>query len=196
MGMTWEKVWVVDLEGNGATPPEIVEIALLQLIDLRPTGRAFHWLVKPEQPITATVTRIHGLTDDDVAGAPSIDDIADDIVTWTHGEVIVGHNVRVELDAIGRSISGWQPSAAIDTLKLARSLRPGLSSYSLENLGVALDLTTKAERQTGLKHHSAQFDVVLTALLFAALLNPLDREGRDLRARDADILFRSQESFL
>lgn len=196
MGMTWEKVWVVDVEGNGATPPEIVEIALLELIDLRPTGRAFHWLVKPELPITAAVTKIHGLSDDDVADAPSIDDIAEDVVTWTDGSVIVGHNVRVELDVIGRSISGWQPSAAIDTLKLARSLRPGLSSYSLENLSAALNLTAEAERQTGLKHHSAQFDVALTALLFTSLLEPLDRDGRDLRTRNADILFRSQESFL
>lgn len=196
MGMIWEKTWVIDVEGNGATPPEIVEIALLELVELRPTGRAFHWLIKPEQPITAAVTRIHGLSDDDVAGAPSIDDIADDVVTWTDGCVIVGHNVRVELDAISRSIPGWQPSAAIDTLKLARSLRPGLSSYSLENLGAALKLTTEAKRQTGLRHHSAQFDVALTALLFVELLGPLDRAGRELRVREADILFKSQESFL
>lgn len=194
--MIWEKAWVVDVEGNGATPPEIVEIALLELVDLRPSGRAFHWLVKPEQPISAAVTRIHGLTDEDVDRAPSIEDIAEDIVRWTDGGVIIGHNVRIELEVIGRSISEWKPSAAIDTLKLARSLRPGLDSYSLENLGSALGLTAEAERQTGLKHHSAQFDVALTALLFASLLAPLDREGRNLRTREADILFRAQESFL
>lgn len=196
MGMSWEKAWVIDVEGNGATPPEIIEIALLELVELRPTGRKFHWLIKPEHPISAAVTRIHGLTDDDVADAPSIDDIAEDILTWTDKGVIVGHNVRVELDVIGRSVPGWRPSAAIDTLKLARSLRPGLDSYSLENLGAALGLTTEAEHQTGLKHHSAQFDVALTALLFTSLLDPLDRDARDTRVRDADILFKSQESFL
>ncbi len=194
--MIWEKAWVVDVEGNGATPPEIVEIALLELVDLRPSGRAFHWLVKPEQPISAAVTRIHGLTDEDVHGAPSIDDIAEDIARWTDEGVIIGHNVRIELEVIGRSIPKWQPSAAIDTLKLARALRPGLDSYSLEKLGSALDLTAEAERQTGLTHHSAQFDVALTALLFASLLNPLDRAGRDFRTREADILFKAQESFL
>ncbi|MCM5692557.1 3'-5' exonuclease [Sinorhizobium meliloti] len=196
MGMNWEKAWVVDVEGNGATPPEIVEIALLELVDLRSSGRAFHWLVKPEQSISAAVTRIHGLTDDDVDGAPNIDDIAEDIVRWTDGGVIIGHNVRVELEVIGRSIPEWNPSAAIDTLKLARALRPGLDSYSLENLGSTLGLTAEAERKTGLKHHSAQFDVALTALLFASLLAPLDREGRDFRTREADILFKAQESFL
>lgn len=196
MGLIWEKAWVVDVEGNGATPPEIVEIALLELVNLRRSGRTFHWLVKPEQPISAAVTRIHGLTDDDVDGAPSIDDIAEDIVRWTDGGVIIGHNVRVELEVIGRSIPEWRPSAAIDTLKLARALRPGLNSYSLENLGAALGLTAEAERQTGLKHHSAHFDVALTALLFNSLLAPLDREGRDFRSREADILFKAQESFL
>ncbi|WP_246658405.1 3'-5' exonuclease [Rhizobium sp. FKY42] len=196
MGMIWEKAWVVDVEGNGATPPEIVEIALLELVDLRPSGRSFHWLVKPDQPISAAVTRIHGLTDEDVEGAPDIDDIVEDIVRWTDRSAIIGHNVRVELDVIGRSIPEWKPSAAIDTLKLARALRPGLASYSLEKLGSALGLTAEAERQTGLKHHSAQFDVALTALLFASLLDPLDREERDFRAREADILFKAQESFL
>lgn len=194
--MIWEKAWVVDVEGNGATPPEIVEIALMELVDLQPSGRTFHWLVKPEQPISAAVTRIHGLRNDDVDDAPSIDDIAEDIVRWTDGSVIIGHNVRVELEAIGRSIPEWKPSAAIDTLKLARALRPRLDSYSLEYLGAALGLTAEAERQTGLKHHSAQFDVALTALLFTSLLTPLDREGREFRSREADILSKAQESFL
>lgn len=196
MGMSWQKVWVVDVEGNGATPPEIIEIALLELIDLEPTGRAFHWLIKPNASISAAVTRIHGLTDADVAGAPTIDDVAEDILTWTAGGVIVGHNVRVELEVISRSIPEWQPSAAIDTLKLARSLRPGLESYGLEKLGSALGLTAEAERQTGLRHHSAEFDVVLTGLLFSSLLRPLDIDSRTARARDADILFSAQESFL
>ncbi|ASP93347.1 MULTISPECIES: 3'-5' exonuclease [Sinorhizobium] len=194
--MSWEKVWVVDVEGNGATPPEIIEIALLELIDLEPTGRAFHWLIKPNESISAAVTRIHGLTDADVAGAPTIDDVAEDILTWTDGGVIVGHNVRVELEAISRLIPEWQPLAAIDTLKLARSLRPGLESYGLEKLGSALGLTAEAERQTGLKHHSAEFDVVLTGLLFSSLLRPLDIDSRTARVRDADILFNAQESFL
>lgn len=196
MGMMWEKAWVVDVEGNGATPPEIVEIALMEVVDLQPSGRAFHWLVKPERPISAAVTRIHGITDDDVDDAPSIDDIAEDIVRWTDRSVIIGHNVRVELDAIGRQIPEWKPSAAIDTLKLARAMRPGLDSYSLENLGATLGLSAEAERQTGLKHHSALFDVALTTLLFTTLLAPLDREGRDFRSREADILFKAQESFL
>lgn len=196
MGMTWEKVWVVDVEGNGATPAEIVEIALQELIDLQPSGRAFHWLIKPQEPISPVVTRIHGITNADVAEAPSIDDIAEDILTWTGGSVIVGHNVRVELDIINRSIPDWMPSAAIDTLKLARSLRPGLESYGLEKLGAALGLSAEAGRRTGMKHHSAQFDVVLTALLFNSLLEPLDATSRAMRARDADILFNAQDNLL
>ncbi|WP_234902093.1 3'-5' exonuclease [Agrobacterium rubi] len=196
MEMNWEKVWVIDVEGNGATPAEIVELALLELVDLEPSGRAFHWLLKPQEPISPMVTRIHGITDADVAEAPIIDDIADDILRWTDQAVIVGHNVRVELDIIKRSITDWKPSAAIDTLKLARALRPGLESYSLEKLGVALNLTSTAERQTGLKHHSAQFDVALTALVFNKLLTPLDSGARASRVREADILFIAQESFL
>lgn len=59
---------VLDLEGDGNQPPSAVEIAL---VECSPDGNArrHRWLVDPEKPITGFATRIHGLTDRDVAGA-------------------------------------------------------------------------------------------------------------------------------
>lgn len=196
MDLALEKFWVMDVEGNGASPPEIVEIALVSLAHLELQSTRMEWLVRPQVPISPAVTRIHGITDSDVADAPDIDDIADDVMTWTDGARIIGHNVRVELDAISNAIPDWQPAMAIDTLKLAKSVCPGLQSYGLERLGQHFELTEQASRISGKKHHSALYDSVLTALLFIELVTSLPEEQRNSVLIDCDLLNPSQGSLL
>ena len=196
MDLALERFWVMDVEGNGASPPEIVEIALVGLAQLELQSKRMEWLVRPKVPISPAVTRIHGITDSDVADAPDIDDIADDVMTWTDGARIIGHNVRVELDAISSAIPDWRPAMAIDTLKLAKSVCPGLQSYGLERLGQHFELTEQASRISGKKHHSALYDSVLTALLFIELVTSLPEERRNSVLIDCDLLNPSQGSLL
>lgn len=196
MDLALERFWVIDVEGNGASPPEIVEIALVGVFNLELQSKRMEWLVRPQVPISPAVTRIHGITDSDVADAPDIDDIADDVMTWTNGARIIGHNVRVELDAISRSIPEWQPAMAIDTLKLAKSVCPGLQSYGLERLGQYFELTDQASRLSGKKYHSALYDSILTAFLFIELVRALPEDRRSAALIDCDLLNPSQGSLL
>jgi len=188
--------WVVDVEGNGGNPPEIVELAMVEVSGLVVTGRQRHWLIKPEQSITPAVTRIHGLTDADVAQSPSMDDIADDVLPWIEEAPIIGHNVRVEVDLLRRALPAWAPRIAIDTLKLARALKPELEAYGLEKLGVLLGLDREAAERTGRRHHSALYDATLTALIFVQLLQGVPPAKRDSFLRDADIFDQKQGSLL
>jgi DNA polymerase III epsilon subunit-like protein len=196
MEIETKRFWVVDVEGSGGSPPEIVELAMLEVEHLALTDNKRHWFVQPERGIQPTATRIHGLTDDDVAGAPSMDDIADDVVVWLDGAPIVGHNVKVEVEILKRSLPDWTPSAAIDTLRLAKALKPGLESYSLANLGTKFGLADRAAQRTGTQHHSALYDTTLAALLFVHLLSPLTSDERQKMLRDANILDPKQGSFL
>ena len=196
MAIDKDRYWVIDVEGNGGTPPEIIELAMIEIQGLQMTGRVHHWFVRPIQPIQSAVTRIHGITDADVAGAPYLEEIGDDVMQWLDGQSIVGHNVRIEVDIMSRSLPDWRPRAAIDTVKLARSVRPGLQSYSLERLGSELELQAEAARRSGRSHHSALFDANLTALLFIKLLSMVpDTERTDL-LQVADILHPQQPSLL
>lgn len=190
------RYWVVDVEGSGGTPPEIVELAMVEIADLKFTRNQRHWLIRPERPIQLMASRIHGLTDTDVADAPSIEDIADDVLMWLDQVPIIGHNVRVELDIISRSIPDWKPCVAIDTLKLAKALRPGLKSYGLEKLGVALGHSGEAANRSGCGYHSALYDATLTALIFIDLLSAVPDTRRVDVLRDADILDRRQATLL
>lgn len=191
-----EHWWAVDVEGNGGSPPEIVEIALIQFIDRCRLGRRFHWLVKPTQPISPAVSRLHGLTDADVRSSPSIQDIADDLLTWLDDATIVGHNVKVEVEIISRSLSDWRPKRAFDTLLLARLLRPGLPSYSLERLAAQFDLESNPMLPAGRGHHSAIYDAALAALLLVELLSGLSEPDIADYLDRCDILSHRQAKLL
>ncbi|MDR3529922.1 MAG: 3'-5' exonuclease [Rhodopila sp.] len=188
MALADGRIWVIDVEGNGASPPEIVELAMVEVANLSITGNQRHWLIRPQQPIAPVASRIHGLTDVDVANAPSMDDIADSILPLIEETPIAGHNVRVEVDILARSLPDWVPSVAIDTLKLARALRPGLDSYALAKLGVQFGFEREATDRSGSHHHAALFDATLTALIFIDLIHGIPESRRQAAILGADIL--------
>ncbi len=196
MGIKEKNYWVFDVEGNGATPPEIIEIAMVEVMDFKLTGQQRRWLVRPQHPIDPSVTRIHGITDDDIADAPSINDIADEILQLMGDAPIIGHNVRVEVDAIGRAISRWKPKVAIDTLRLAKKIRPDLESYGLEKLGKQFGCSEKAAQLSKGKHHSALYDSILTALIFIDLLTSTPEWKWSDILNSADILYKPQMKLL
>ncbi len=191
-----ERFWVVDVEGSGSSPPEIVELAMVEVVDLKLSGQQKHWLVRPSKPIQPAASRIHGITDDDVANSPSIEDISDDIMLWLDQGSIVGHHVKTEVDIISRSIPGWSPKVAIDTIRISKALRPGLESYSLEKLGITFNQANEASRLSGRGHHSALYDATLTALIFIDLLSNIPEQRRMDVLRTADILDIRQGSLL
>jgi DNA polymerase III alpha subunit (gram-positive type) len=88
------------------------------------------------------------------------------------------------------------PHVAIDTLKLAKILRPTLESYGLEKLGTALGHSAEAARRSGGRHHSALYDATLTALIFIDLVSTLPELRRADVLRDADVLDRRQATLL
>lgn len=191
--MTSTRYWVVDLEGSGSRPPEIVEIAMVELKDLA-AGMYRHWLVRPKAGIDPAATRIHGISDADLEGAPAIEDIGADIAENLNGIPIIGHNVRVEVDVLSRSVPEWRPESAIDTLKLAKLLMPAKKSYALSSLGAELGLDVEARRLTDKGSHSAFFDATLTALLFIDMVKPLPVERRRQVLQSCDILYKPQGS--
>ncbi|MFJ9782604.1 exonuclease domain-containing protein [Amycolatopsis sp. NPDC101161] len=67
---------VVDVEGNGHQPPDLVELAAVSIV-AGVVGVPRSWLVKPDQPISQFARRIHGITNEQVADAPVFGDRGD-----------------------------------------------------------------------------------------------------------------------
>ena len=131
---------VVDVEGNGQAPPELVELAAVP-ITAGVIGEPVSWLVKPERPIKYFATRIHGLTNEAVAGAPAFGDVAAEVLSALDADVLVAHNAHVDVGVLERQLGAWECPEVMDTLKLARRLMPGVGSYRLGTLVEALEQT-------------------------------------------------------
>ena len=67
---------VVDLETTGLDPTEnrIIEIGVVRYVDGK-EKEVFEKLVNPEVPIPDFITKLTGITDEDVAKSPKIDDV-------------------------------------------------------------------------------------------------------------------------
>ncbi|MGH3767620.1 MAG: 3'-5' exonuclease [Pseudonocardiaceae bacterium] len=94
---------VVDVEGNGQQPPDLVELAAVRITG-GVIGAPVNWLVKPETPIKHFATRIHGLTNNDVADAPMFADIMAEMLEILDGDALVAHNAHVDVGVLQRKL--------------------------------------------------------------------------------------------
>jgi exodeoxyribonuclease X len=157
---------VVDVEGNGQQPPDLVELAAVPIAG-GIVGHPVTWLVKPARPISPMATRIHGLTNRDVAEAPAFAEIDSEIRRALDADALVAHNAHVDAGVLRRCLGDWQCPEVFDTLKLARRLLPGRDSYKLGTLVNAFALADGLPG--GLTPHRATYDVLVTAHLFVHL---------------------------
>ncbi|MGH3688356.1 MAG: 3'-5' exonuclease [Pseudonocardiaceae bacterium] len=170
---------VVDVEGNGAHPPDLVELAAVPITG-GVIGEPRSWLVRPASPITWQARKVHGITNDDVADQPTFDAIRDTVTRHlADAVVIVGHNVHIDLDVLRRKLPGWQAHAVLDTLRVARVLLPDLPSRKLGALVDHFDLATGLPE--GLQPHRATYDVLVTARLLRVLATGEDGFPRSAR---------------
>lgn len=82
-----------DLETTGVNvgSDRIVEIAILKIL---PTGeeKTYVQRVNPQMPIPAATTAIHGISDEDIADAPTFNQIANEIAQFIGNSDLGGYN--------------------------------------------------------------------------------------------------------
>ncbi|MFJ2178265.1 exonuclease domain-containing protein [Streptomyces sp. NPDC087851] len=166
---SWPLVLVVDVEGNGTNPPDLIEVAALPVREGRPdTGTAGAWLTRPRRPVTPFAARIHGLTNERLEKAPGWEAIANQVHTFLGVSWICAHNAHVDYKVLSAHLPQWQPTGVLDTLRLARATYPDLAKYSLDALieHAAPDLS-----EAPAQRHRATFDAYATAQLLIAMAN-------------------------
>jgi polyribonucleotide nucleotidyltransferase len=169
---------VVDVETTGTDPrmADLVEIAAVRVSGGAITDR-WSTLVNPGRPIVGR--QMHGLTDADVAGAPSPADAAAEFTAFAGDALIVGHSVGFDLGFIEAARGDgfrFLPGSYLDTLVIAREGYPDLESYRLADLARIFDVELSV-------NHRALPDAEATAALLMAFGNELP--GRLDRLRDA-----------
>ena len=157
---------VVDVEGNGQQPPDLVELAAVPIVG-GVIGEPVSWLVKPDTPITYFARKVHGITNDAVAEAPVFDAIKPAVLSALTADALIAHNAHVDVAVLQRKLGEWECPEIFDTLKLARRLLPETGSYRLGGLVEAFKLAENLP--DGLMPHRATYDALVTARLFIRL---------------------------
>ncbi|MGB3682544.1 MAG: exonuclease domain-containing protein, partial [Rubrobacteraceae bacterium] len=163
---------VFDLETSGASAAKgagITEIGAVKLVDGQ-TVDEFSTLVNPEQPIDPFVVRLTGITDSMVADAPPVGEVMPGFEEFVEGAVLVGHNVQFDTSFVTAARGEPLPNPVLDTLKLARTLVPGLKRYRLSSLAAHFGV-----RQV--PNHRALSDAAATAEVLIRLLKLLRSAG-------------------
>jgi DNA polymerase-3 subunit epsilon/exodeoxyribonuclease X len=161
------KFLVVDVEGNGAQPPDLIEFAAVPIhAGLVSPETGWSTLVRPPVPINRMATAFHGISNDDVASAPTWQQAASKVRDLLDGAWIAAHNAHVDYGLLARLLPGWEPAGVIDTLKLSRHLYGKDTRHNLDALieHTGIDTSTIPGQR-----HRALFDAHATALLLVHL---------------------------
>jgi len=163
---------IVDVEGNGAQPPEIVEIAVLP-VDGPVTPAAMRtWLVRPKNPVTSIARRLHGLDTEQLRHCPWWQDIAEQVQPLLDGRTMIAHAAGVDYRVLAAHLPTWQPPLVLDTLKLARHVWPELPGHRLTELAAHTGIT--GEQTDDHRPHRAGYDTWCTWQLLQHLLHHSD----------------------
>lgn len=140
---------VFDLETTGLSPLEdqIIEISAVKVEKGEVRG-TFSTLVDPGRPIPAAATRVNGITDQMVAGAPTVERAMEQFLAFIGTSVLVGHNIhsfdmRFLYQAISVGMGRELSNDYIDTLPMARCCLPQLRRHRLTDLAAHFHISTE-----------------------------------------------------
>ena len=170
---------VLDTETTGLDPERdrIIDIGAVRLgPDLEVRDR-FVTLVDPGVPIPLFITRLAGISDTHVRGAPAFPEAFAALRQFAGDAVLVGHNVGFDRDhlAAGARRAGLPPlaNAWFDTLEAALLLYPELDRHALAVLAAEFGIERQAHR--GLPDAETAADVLRRLCARAAGLGAEER---------------------
>ncbi|GBD42903.1 DNA polymerase III PolC-type [bacterium HR40] len=167
---------VFDTETTGLDPSqdELVQISAVRVVSGRILrGETFDALVDPGRPIPLAASRIHGITDDMVAGRPPPPLVVARFAEFARDAVLIAHNAAFDLAFLRR----WEGEAGVrfdqpvlDTLLLSAVLHEDIDDHSLDGIAERLGVEIRAR-------HNALGDAVATAEVFVRLIELLRHRG-------------------
>jgi len=149
---------VLDTETTGLSVKDghrIVEIGCVELDDLIPTKKIFHFHLNPERKVSEEAFKVHGYSDEFLSDKKKFSEIADDFLEFIKDKKIIIHNAEFDIAHINNEllIAGKEKimkTNIVDTLDIARNKYPG-SAISLDALCKRFRIdNSKREKHTAL----------------------------------------------
>ncbi len=163
---------VFDTETTGLNPADghrIVEIGLVEIANLIPTGRTFHAYLDPERDMPEEAFRVHGLSSEFLSTQKKFAEIAEEFRAFIEDARLIAHNAEFDLRFLNAELARLDappinPNNVIDTLALARQRHPSMAN-SLDALCQRYGVDTSRREK-----HGALLDSLLLAEVYAELM--------------------------
>ena len=166
---------VLDTETTGLSVKDghrIVEIGCIELDNLIPTSKKFHFYLNPERKVSEKAFEVHGYTDEFLSTKKKFKEVADDFINFINNKRLIIHNAEFDLSHLNNELSllgknKIDKKNVVDTLELARDKFPGSS--------ISLDALCKRYRIDNSKRtkHTALVDC---ELLYKVYINLIDQK--------------------
>ncbi|MBU0766806.1 3'-5' exonuclease [Patescibacteria group bacterium] len=156
---------IFDVETTGLDPRrghKIIELAALRIEGGQIlTDAPFNSFVNPERTIPAETAQINHISNDDVIGAPTIDQVLPMFLDFAKESILVAHNAAFDMGFLNiEKENCWgyiEIPEAICTMRLSQSIFPNEFRHNLDIVSMRLGLEMPTNR------HRALPDVLLTA---------------------------------
>jgi DNA polymerase-3 subunit epsilon len=165
----------------------IIEIAAIEIVNRRPTNNSFHFYLNPDREIDPAAQEVHGITLEFLQDKPKFSEIASDFLEFIKDATIIIHNapfdvgfINMEFGLIGKPPIEGVVDNIIDTLKMAKDLRPGQRN-SLDALCRFYNIDNS---QRSL--HGALLDAQLLAEVYLAMTRGQEDLMIDFQYRGSD----------
>jgi DNA polymerase III epsilon subunit family exonuclease len=160
---------VIDLETTGfsAVNDRVVEMACVLVRDRIIVDR-WSTLVNPERRIPEHATRVHGITDEDVANAPSFELAQRQLYRRCRGATVVAHNAAFDL----AFLPALHRLPSLCTVRLARRAFPDAPNYKNQTLRAYLELD-RDPALAAFSAHRALGDAMVTANILLRCLKAI-----------------------
>ena len=170
-----DDIVIFDLETTGLNhdTERITEIGAVKLRNME-VVEEFQTFVDPEKPITEEITRLTGITDEMVAGAPKEAEAVAEFIKFAGNAVLVAHNAGFDCsfirDACRRHDIDYRFNS-IDSLTLCRAALPNLKNHKL-------DTVAKEYKLGDFNHHRAIDDAKMLAEIYKKLIFNTSKLGK------------------
>ena len=165
-----------DLETTGTVPGvnQIIEVGAVRFVDGQ-VEAVYSTLIDPKVPIPPGASAVNGISNDMVAGKPTVDTILQSFTEFCGADPMVAHNAPFDAQFLIADYKRFEfatPGGVIlDTLPIARKIFPGLANYKLGTLVQHLKIPT-----TGF--HRAEEDATYCGQLFMEMLKRISINGQ------------------
>ena len=163
---------ILDTETTGLSVAQghrIVEIGCIELNNLMPTKRSFHYYINPERKVSDEAFKVHGYSDEFLSKQKKFDEIVEEFLDFIKNKRLVIHNAEFDLSHLNNELTLIGKNKinqdVVDTLKLAREKFPG-SDASLDALCKKYNIDNSKREK-----HTAIIDCELLSKVYINLLD-------------------------